>query len=74
MLLQQMTSPSLGYETEREKEYKSDLQESIDSFEQTLTAMRQGGKIIDNTGYELVIVLVSCTRLDGASRCVSCWN
>ena len=55
MLLQQMTSLAFGYEQERTDRYTTALQVSVDSFDQTLSAMRNGGKIIDYTGNELML-------------------
>ena len=55
MLLQQMTSLALGYEQERADSYTTALKVSVDSFEQTLNTMRNGGKIVDYTGNELVL-------------------
>lgn len=55
MLLQQMTSLALGYEQEQADSYTTALQVSVDSFEQTLNTMRNGGKIIDYTGNELIL-------------------
>jgi two-component system nitrate/nitrite sensor histidine kinase NarX len=56
MLLQQMSSLALGYEQDRSDWYDSALREAIASFEQTLTVMQKGGKIIDYTGDELILL------------------
>ena len=55
MLLQQMSSLALGYEQDRSDWYDSALREAIASFEQTLTVMQKGGRIIDYTGDEIIL-------------------
>lgn len=55
MLLQQMTSLALGFSREHERAdwYVNTLNDTMATFEETLSVMQDGGKIIDYTGDKL---------------------